>query len=69
MPSKIKLQLKNFFQSSSLNASGNKCKVAIEKNHSIAVVSRAYKKMYDEIFGSGSNFHELYIMGIFNEPL
>jgi beta-1,4-mannosyltransferase len=51
-PNQIRLQLKKFFQSSSLNENGMKCKVAIEKKHSIEVVAETYRNMYNEILGN-----------------
>ena len=48
----IRLQLKSFFNSRSLNKNGMQCKVAVEKKHSIDVIAKIYKNMYEEISNS-----------------
>lgn len=47
----LELQLKNFFKSKTLYENGIECSKIIKKRHSIEVVAKLYKNMYQELIG------------------
>ena len=48
----LEFQLKNFFESKSLHENGIECSKIIKKKHSIEVISKLYKNIYNELAGA-----------------